>query len=867
MQDKDDFDEQVTKAIDKHYRRASVKVHPDRYGDKFEHEFDALVKSRNILREPELRAKYMEQMLEVLCKVGPSYVLSSHVAWVQKHEPAVGGTNQRKQEAGQKKPVFTIQGGLLHDKPRKLGVEILNSTERKVRLYVRLPRNKFQFFQYCKSLHVFGEQGDRYDAKEIYLATLSEEDIQNIGKKHEHDDFHIDVVVPQTGYWDISWSFTMMTDGEATNTPRSEEVRVDLVSSKQRRHLEILHNFEELAHKRTMEISTVLGKLSGHAQGATTHTYSTLQAVVLKGRHTLYLLQKWSEFCGDNGPNSTSSKRWNALHQALLESESHRDKLDDILAIHQKKKALKQFKGKVHELLESDQADTWVSTVSKPDLAAMNGDSNRLYQLLIEGKQAHSIELVDSAILDAAVVRTDLFTPKQIETLKKRCDDVEEKATVLAALAAQEAEEKLAAEQARIEMEKKGSLMERGSVVVLQGLKSQQDLNGSLATFMGLGQGDRYVVRLYMNAKEISLKKENFRKWDGGLAGLSYVNSQEPQGWQCIACTYMHEGALAATDKCTMCETSRIVEESQEFAKSHEEVACVADPVPEQEVGNISQPIFEQEPQKQTAEHKKPKSPKKSGKKIQCMHGLKCKFLKKGTCRFLHPPEELDGLSTAKAKSAPTKKVGSIGTPVKSTPVAPIVMPALSDGSPSDELRMFLKTQKPCLKGSPDQFFQWLGGEDILSLADLLDALSDEEYKIQLIHNGLKKFKAPVFQKAAERAVAQFKVEKSKTQELVEIPDELLCPITHSIFVDPVVAKDGYTYERNSIEEWFHKQQSQVSQAHVELVRTPNSERAKAVIKRGVMAPSGMGLDDLSLVPNNTTRVMARQFLNAASKS
>merc|ERR1712224_1133137 len=34
-------------------------------------------------------------------------------------------------------------------------------------------------------------------------------------------------------------------------------------------------------------------------------------------------------------------------------------------------------------------------------------------------------------------------------------------------------------------------------------------------------------------------------------------------------------------------------------------------------------------------------------------------------------------------------------------------------------------------------------------------------------------------------------------------PDQFLCPISRSLMKDPVVACDGHTYERASIEEWF----------------------------------------------------------------
>ncbi|RWS15133.1 WD repeat: SAM and U-box domain-containing protein 1-like protein, partial [Dinothrombium tinctorium] len=39
--------------------------------------------------------------------------------------------------------------------------------------------------------------------------------------------------------------------------------------------------------------------------------------------------------------------------------------------------------------------------------------------------------------------------------------------------------------------------------------------------------------------------------------------------------------------------------------------------------------------------------------------------------------------------------------------------------------------------------------------------------------------------------------------ESMAMPDELYCPITHEFMHDPVVASDGYSYEREAIEKWF----------------------------------------------------------------
>lgn len=54
------------------------------------------------------------------------------------------------------------------------------------------------------------------------------------------------------------------------------------------------------------------------------------------------------------------------------------------------------------------------------------------------------------------------------------------------------------------------------------------------------------------------------------------------------------------------------------------------------------------------------------------------------------------------------------------------------------------------------------------------------------------------------------------------------CPLTMEIFVDPVVAADGHTYERASIEQWFKK-----------------SDKSPM---------TGLPLDDLSLFDNHLVR-------------
>jgi ankyrin repeat protein len=45
--------------------------------------------------------------------------------------------------------------------------------------------------------------------------------------------------------------------------------------------------------------------------------------------------------------------------------------------------------------------------------------------------------------------------------------------------------------------------------------------------------------------------------------------------------------------------------------------------------------------------------------------------------------------------------------------------------------------------------------------------------------------------------------EEAEEDEETAIPNECFCPITQEIMEDPVIAQDGYTYERSAIEHWF----------------------------------------------------------------
>lgn len=58
----------------------------------------------------------------------------------------------------------------------------------------------------------------------------------------------------------------------------------------------------------------------------------------------------------------------------------------------------------------------------------------------------------------------------------------------------------------------------------------------------------------------------------------------------------------------------------------------------------------------------------------------------------------------------------------------------------------------------------------------------------------------------------------------VDIPLEFICPITHEMMGNPVVAADGFTYEKSAILEWFDRGNSTSPMTNVELPSTDLSE-------------------------------------------
>lgn len=97
---------------------------------------------------------------------------------------------------------------------------------------------------------------------------------------------------------------------------------------------------------------------------------------------------------------------------------------------------------------------------------------------------------------------------------------------------------------------------------------------------------------------------------------------------------------------------------------------------------------------------------------------------------------------------------------------------------------------------------------------------------------------------------------------LSEPPEELVCPIGLALMtVDPVLAADGVTYERESIENWLQRNIANIQKAQDNLKWNPTSERDIGVVKNGIRSPAyGTMMSSLVLTPNTNVRNMARDY-------
>jgi hypothetical protein len=503
--------EKTLKAVDKHYRRASLKVHPDRFGDDFRDEFERLTKARNILRDEALRRSYLDEMIIVSCKANLGLIPKSHSLWAEKNDPDKREQSRpeaKKPEAGKKKATLRIDGGLLNSKPKR---PIVNIRGRK-NVYVYMPiANRYQFEKYAQKVVVYGSCGNLSEA-EIVLKEIS---IYNDPtEKFTIDDGGISTTVElsEEGIWDLCWNLIISFDDGVNlrETAKSEESRVDLSNGEQQAMMARKYGLIALAHRRRMLLVNVMKSQMPTERHQIEERHNELHHLIVKAMNIKKKLEEIYRIAKEK-----SCPSLDGLAAAIIDAQADKETIEGDMVKFEQRDVRKEFRRFLATQLECGMGEELISTITREDLTKKGGDPNRLFQLLIEGKKASSLAF-NETVLASAFARDDLFTPKQRETLR-------DKIMVISDASAKELEQVIAEEEKKKKEDTKRSLMEekvkalgfgRGQRVIVHDLSSHADLNGSTGFYMGLGEGDRYIIKLAGTGREISLKKENFSVWD-----------------------------------------------------------------------------------------------------------------------------------------------------------------------------------------------------------------------------------------------------------------------------------------------------------------------------------------------------------------
>ncbi|KAL7500822.1 hypothetical protein ACHAWT_008998 [Skeletonema menzelii] len=1040
--------EVTTELVRKHYRKKSIRLHPDRNGEENRPIFEAFTDARDVLSDVQLRQVYVTQMLEVFSKIGPDdrTLEIAHVAWNKKHRPDVAEQAAKVQKGKKKDAPLQLEGVLDYTQiPR--GVMVTNYRRNnsdivKIAVYALQP--KYEFYSKIKSIRV--EMKSTTGEKRAF--TLKRREIVEKLQLDCHRQAILEplVTVAETslnpGLWEVLAYIQldpMGTDilnpdnhsGEIVTMKPSALMMFDVAD---RAHEKLVNQFETAEGRCKQvyaELSSVVNKLRSNSSAqnnslSVLERYGTYHNVLVRARQKYNYLQQMTEQSGLK--SDIYGRLGDLLHESRQLFSEMQDSANAIARKKENKCDAKRFKAYVATVLESNDPSTWMKNVSKAELCRNGGSPdpiNRLYQLFIEGKGKYTL-LFDSEMYKVAALREDLFSSKQCKELATRGEEVclREKEEEEEAIAAEERKKKEEEAQAKmlkdIEMRHKWGMV--GQNVRITGLTSAKGkaMNNKFAKVHDyMVEKDRFEVELLRTKQKVLLKVDNMVVYYGYIPD---ANVPEP---------HTTETTIESSAASTSTSTSTTGVEKNKPPKAGK----VPQAAPKTNVtsngtntSKLSKTIYV------ASSHAKCLTGKKGRKKKDLVDRSGASISVKTTIVNNFVPVHLNGRSTAVWKAfaliqeaigtenvseveplAPSRKettetaapaaakppfcpastFESISAPevdssisklleksldkgirgLSATPDTQISSPQYSLGdellmtkpaelpseigitgvnsskkssndpsvgsvsslndrstasrAPSvsaavrnDQLFSFLKSQHQCIKGSVEDFYNWLvKSEDIDSIAALKEAVIDEEYLNETIkigngESGVKGFKRKVFQRAVldyqeppqqvvtappnsvlppmdddadksslgmstlesaflpsnlfgntDFAIGTFTPNvtvdgNGNIPSTNEPPPELVCPIELVLMTDdPVLASDGVTYERRAITNWFHTNISKIKKAEEALKTNPFSDSDRRVVENGITSPAlGTKITNLFLTENINVRNMARDF-------
>jgi len=103
-----------------------------------------------------------------------------------------------------------------------------------------------------------------------------------------------------------------------------------------------------------------------------------------------------------------------------------------------------------------------------------------------------------------------------------------------------------------------------------------------------------------------------------------------------------------------------------------------------------------------------------------------------------------------------------------------------------------------------------------------------------------------------------------EVQDLSLILNALTCPITLELFVDPVLASDGYTYERSAIVEWikYHSGTSPMTRQRIKIKELKNNQIVKQLADQYRSSTTPNLVKEVILFSGDGTLLNEEQKLN-----
>jgi len=268
--------DRATKSVTRLYRKTSLKIHPDRFGDQHAEEFDVLQQANIVLRDEEYRRDYLDSLLSVFEFIDQQekrgkgfeseeekriFVFNAHRVWLKENQAKFQPDNPsiRKPAAQQQQPL-QILGGISTRTPKTMSIRTLNAKRCSARIAMPVLHPAYEFYSYCKEVVIAYVDG----SKEVVLSRLRRKDFE---KEHQPDWLETEISLPCHSIWYVIWYAVLefqRSDGrfETKETPRSDQRLIDVMREEDRQLIQQEPALLIMAKQSAGELRALLEKMT-----------------------------------------------------------------------------------------------------------------------------------------------------------------------------------------------------------------------------------------------------------------------------------------------------------------------------------------------------------------------------------------------------------------------------------------------------------------------------------------------------------------------------------------------------------------------------------------------------------------------------